>query len=585
MARLIPKEGPATDAHVLADGETLIGRRPDNDLDFADGTVSGLHAKIAKQGGDCYLEDLQSRNGTFVNGERISARVLLRQGDEVLFGAVAMQFEADLAEATAEVVSATPAPLASQAPPAAIPAPPPIGLPPQPSASAPDSGFNVDITEDDQLLSTVRGSVDGASRFGVLDAQPEAKLKAVLDISTSLAGTVDLQTMLPKILDTLFAVFPHADRGCVLLKDEATEKMIPRAFKHRRESEDATVRLSRAIVNKVLDEKAGVLSADATTDAQFSQSESIADLKIRSMMCVPMLGLDGEPRGIISIDSQSPLGQFKKEDLDLLMAVAGQAALSYETARLMQAYAEKQRQDSEMDIARDIQRALLPSELPRVDGYDFFASYDSAYAVGGDYYDSFLLPGDKICLSFGDVAGKGVPGALIMSRLSSCVDSIMQFSQDVAEAINAINNKMCHPSLEGRFVTYLLMIIDLKTHEFSCANAGHMSPSIRKPSGQIEEMDPDKVGPPIGVVDEYPYEADTRILEPGDTIVCVTDGVDEAMNAAGDLYTEERRIEFVRNGPANAAAMGQAMLADVRQHAAGHPQSDDIAIMTFGRTN
>jgi len=96
-------------------------------------------------------------------------------------------------------------------------------------------------------------------------------------------------------------------------------------------------------------------------------------------------------------------------------------------------------------------------------------------------------------------------------------------------------------------------------------------------------MDPDKVGPPIGVVEEYPYEVDSRILEPGDTVVVVTDGVDEAMNAAGDLYTTERMVEFVRNGPANAAELGKALLADVRQHAAGHPQSDDITIMTFGR--
>ena len=102
--------------------------------------------------------------------------------------------------------------------------------------------------------------------------------------------------------------------------------------------------------------------------------------------------------------------------------------------------------------------------------------------------------------------------------------------------------------------------------------------------GEIEELDPEKVGPPIAVVEEYPYEVDTRILEPGDTVVVVTDGVDEAMNPAGELYTEERRIEFLRNGPANAAEMGRALLDDVRRHASGHPQSDDITIMTFGRS-
>jgi serine phosphatase RsbU (regulator of sigma subunit) len=540
---------------------------------------------------------LQSRNGTFVNGQKIDGRIRLYHGDLVQFGDVPLTFEGDEVGPPAPDQGAgasapppeAPATAARTAPPAPLPgAGPSVPQPaatsrPLGGASAAEPTFNVDFTADEGAMSTIQGTVAGASRFGMLDAQPEAKLKAVLDISTSLAGTVDLQTMLPKILDTLFGVFTHADRGCILLKDEASGDMIPRAFKHRRESEDATVRLSRAVVSKVLDEKTGILSADAATDSQFSQSQSIADLRIRSMMCVPMLGLDGEPRGIISIDSQNPLGQFKKDDLDLLMAVAGQAALSYETARLMQVYAEKQQQDSEMAIARDVQRALLPPELPQTEAYNFFASYDAAYAVGGDYFDSFLLPGDKICLSFGDVAGKGVPGALIMSRLASCVQSTMQFSHEVGEAIGAINNHMCHASLAGRFVTYVLMIIDLKTHEMSVANGGHMSPLIRKADRTIEEMDPDKVGPPVGVVEDYPYEVDTRVLEPGDTVVVVTDGVDEAMNPAGDLYTTERMVEFVRNGPENAAQLGKALLADVRQHAAGHPQSDDITIMTFGR--
>jgi serine phosphatase RsbU (regulator of sigma subunit) len=110
-----------------------------------------------------------------------------------------------------------------------------------------------------------------------------------------------------------------------------------------------------------------------------------------------------------------------------------------------------------------------------------------------------------------------------------------------------------------------------------------MSPLIRKADRSIQEMDPEKVGPPIGVVEEYPYEVDTRVLEPGDTVVVVTDGVDEAMNSAGELYGTGRVVEFVRNGPAPAAELGRALLADVRRHAAGHPQSDDITIMTFGR--
>ena len=426
-------------------------------------------------------------------------------------------------------------------------------------------------------------SADNAGGFGVLDVQPEAKLKAVLEISRTLAGTVELEALLPKILDTLFEIFPHADRGCILLKDGTSGKMIPRAMKHRREGEDATVKLSRTIVSKVLDQKQGVLSADAASDSQFDASESISTLSIRSMMCVPMLSLDGDPMGLINIDTQNPLDQFKQEDLDLLMAVAGQAALSYESARLLVSYMQKQKQDNEMEIARGVQRALLPEKFPEVDGYEFYASYDSAQAVGGDYYDAMMLDDGKVCLSFGDVAGKGVPGALIMSRIASCVQNTMSFVHDVGDAIGPINHHMCANMVEGRFVTYLLATIDVEKHEIALVNAGHMSPMILKVDGTLEEFDEETIGLPVGVLDDYPYEVVKRVIEPGETVVFFTDGVDEAMNPEGELYTLERMREFIRESPRKADELGKALLTDVRKHANGRPQNDDITIMTFGR--
>ena len=99
--------------------------------------------------------------------------------------------------------------------------------------------------------------------------------KEYLEIARSLAGTVDLQALLPKILDTLFVIFPHADRGCILLKNETTGKMVPRCIKHRRSDDDESVKLSKTILNKVLQEKTGILSADAANDVRFNASESI----------------------------------------------------------------------------------------------------------------------------------------------------------------------------------------------------------------------------------------------------------------------------------------------------------------------
>jgi serine phosphatase RsbU (regulator of sigma subunit) len=576
MASLIVVDQGKKTPFELKPGPNLIGRHPDCAIPIVQASVSGKHAAIHGENGAFFLEDTGSRNGTFVNKQQIKTRVKLNHNDMIQFGDAVSKFEQPEA-------AVAPAPV--QAPRPAAPAP----IAPAPIAAA-SSAATVDdtllgrftLSEDSEEETNITGQMANQGRFGILDTNPEAKLRAVLEISNSLAGEVNLDVLLPKILDTLFSIFTYADRGCILLKD-AKGQMVPKAMRHRRQGEDATVRLSRTIINKVLKDKCGMMSADASMDDSFKGSESIADLKIRSMMCVPLLGLDSEPLGVLSIDSQNPLGQFGQDDLEILMTVAGQAALSYENARLMQSYAQKMKQDGELEIAKTVQRALLPTKFPQVEGYEFFASYDAAQAVGGDYFDVFPLPDGKVVLSFGDVAGKGVPGALIMSRMSSCVQSTIRHVKDLEEAICAINDHMCDSAVEGRFVTYVLAIVDPATHTFKISNAGHMSPIIRRASGEVEQFDQDLVGPPIGVVDGYPFETETKSLEPGDLIVLFTDGVDEALNYQDELYGGERLLEFVKNGPAKADELGKALLADVRRHANGRPQNDDITIMTFGR--
>jgi phosphoserine phosphatase RsbU/P len=557
MAKLVLLQGGEATPYPLTGPESVIGRHPECEVQLHSNMVSRKHARVLRDGDDYAIEDLGSGNGTYVNGRRIEGRTPLAHLDRIKLGPVLLRFE---------------------------------------SESGADSGssfdfrlsgtgqFVVDLAaEDREDHATIMGSAAQGSGFGMFDVQPEAKLKGVLEISRSLAGSTDVASLLPKILETLLRIFPKADRGCILLKDGESTKMRVAAQKNRREDLDESVRLSKTVLNRVLEEKAGILSADASTDSRFQASESISNLTIRSVMCVPMLGIDGQPMGVINLDSQNPVNQFKNDDLELLMAVAGQAALSYESTRLLVSHLEKQRQDSELSIATKVQEALLPQTMPEVDGYDFYASYHSALAVGGDYYNVIPLKNNKICIAFGDVAGKGVPGALVMSRLSSVVETTMAFTDDVAEAIESINNHMCSHAADGRFVTFILAVIDLDTHALSLVNAGHMSPVIRKPDGSVESFHEDQIGIPIGINEDFPYDVVTRTTEPGETLVIVTDGVDEAMNPRGELYTKERVIEFVKNGSPNAAELGIALLEDVRRHAAGRSQNDDITIMTFGR--
>jgi len=557
MAKLILLQGGAATPYTLTGVETTIGRLPECTIQVQSNMVSRQHAKLVQRDGAYVLEDLSSGNGSFVNGQQITEPTPLKHDDRVKIGPILFRFEGD--EATVDLKSSAQTLVGDQV-----------------------SSAQVDITGDDGS-STIMGSLDTVGGFGLLDVNPQAKLKAILEISRSLAGTVNVETLLPKILDTLFDIFPHADRGCILIQDEETASMVPRAIKHRRDDHDDSVKLSRTILNQVFDQKQAILSADAASDERFDASESISNLTIRSMMCAPLLSLSKEPLGVINIDTQNPLAQFKTEDLEIMVAVAGQAALSIESARLMSTFIEKQKQDSEMRIASNVQLALLPETMPEIPGYEFFASYEAAQAVGGDYYDVFPIADGKYCIAFGDVAGKGVPASLVMSRLSSVVRSTFQHVTDVATAIFQINDHMCAKAVEGRFVTFVAALLDPQAHSISVVNAGHMSPIFRKADGKIEEFDEDMVGIPLGVLEGFPYTSVDHQLSPGETVVLYTDGVSEAMNHQSELYGLDRLRKFIAQAPPHADELGKVVREDVKKHADGRPQNDDITMMLFGR--
>jgi phosphoserine phosphatase RsbU/P len=547
MARIVLLKDGQVFPHELKTFPARLGRHPDCDVQLDSNQVSRFHAQLVRVDDQILLEDLGSGNGSFLNGKQLEKNHSqpLKHGDRIKLGPIKLRFEDECGMTDT------------------------LGM-----------TFGIDLN--DGATSTIMGAAS-ARGYGLFEVRPEEKLKGILKINQSLAGMVEVQSIAPKILDTLFDIFPQADRGSILIRDEPGGRLVPYAQKRRSESDDESVRLSRTVLERVLKDRSGILSADAASDSRFSASESISSLTIHSMMCVPLLGREGEPFGVINLDSQNPMKRFTDEDLELLLAVASQAAHSYENARLMEAYLEKQKQDKEMRIASNVQKALLPETLPQIPGYRFFASYDAAQAVGGDYFDCFLIGKRKICISFGDVAGKGVPGALIMARMASVVQNTMSFTDDVKTAIQRINSHMCHSMVEGRFVTYILGVIDLKTHMITLANAGHMSPLIRRPDGEVEEFQDSSIGIPVGIIDDYPYEVTQRQIQPGEMFVLITDGVDEAMDPENRLYTKERVREFVRTGSSDPEKLGTALLADVRRHANGREQNDDITIMTFGR--
>ena len=520
---------------------TLIGRDPVCDVVVGTNQTSWRHAMIVHTAAGFAIEDLDSVNGTFVNGRRITERTRLHPNDRIDVCGLSAVFEGDAPAAT---------------PPAA------------------DMTIQVPMRMEGGLAAILSSlDVAGGMRFEI---KPEAKLRAVLEISRQLSTAIDLREVLPKILESLFAVFTQADRGFILLLDADTGQLVPRAVKQRRAGEVDRPAVSKSIVNQALSTGKALLSADAGADVRFDVSQSVRGLQICSMMCVPMLSQSGAGVGIIQLETRDRANAFREEDLDVLVCACTQAARAVELARLHQ-----DRRD--LEGATQIQKSFLPRGRPQVPGLSFFDYYASARTIGGDYYDYVPLPGNRLAVCVGDVSGKGVSAALLMARLSAAARFSLASEADPSTAMRQLNLTLTQTHNDDRFVTFVVALLDLDTFAMTLLNAGH-PPPLRRRKKIVEELGLEEVGLPLAVMDK-PYDAVTLPLEPGDVVVLYTDGISEARNPRGEMYGSDRLVALLKNGPEDVTILGEAILADVRRFADSRPMSDDLTLVCFGRAS
>ena len=344
--------------------------------------------------------------------------------------------------------------------------------------------------------------------------------------------------------------------------------------------------ISRSIVDHVLGQKKAVLSQDAGADKNLPTSASISDLKIRSVMCVPLLTPDNKAIGIIQLDT-SDRRQFNEDDLDVLAAVASQAAISIQNASMLESLLERERLNRDLRIAEQVQKRFLPQEVPTVAGYEFFAFYQPTYEVGGDYYDFVRLSDDRMALAVGDVSGKGVAAALMMAKFSG--DTRYSILTDTAPAPTAsrLNGLLCAAGIEDKFITLGLCVLDAPARKLTLTSAGHTPVIIRRTDGRAEEVGQAVSGLPLGIMEDSTYEQTEVQLDPGDVVVLYSDGVTDARSPADELYDSQsnhRLIKRVAQASGGPAAVGRAILQDIREFSAGHSQADDITLVCFGPT-
>lgn len=506
-----------------------IGRLPQNEIHLDDPLVSRKHAEIYRDQNGYWLRDLGSRNGTFLNGEPITAPTRLKPGDAVNAGNCLIVFEPPTQSLLKDRQENVPFSTMS------------LARPKVPKLKAPL-----------EMLTTV----SEIARRIVMDLPLEQTLQSILEICLERTA---------------------GQRAAILLVDEASN-LIPKAYLSKSPTRERFA-LSRSIARRAIAANEAVLIRDVAGEHDLKASESIANLKIRSAICTPLW--NGENTvGVLYIDTTQSDHQFDEVDLLFFSTLSGMIAEKIQNAMLAEIAKEKQRLDAELRIAAQIQRQLLPSSLPEIEGYDFAAFNRACTEIGGDYCDIFPID-DRITVAIADVAGKGIGAAMLMSNLQAAV-RIRSSASDTAELLSNLNRDLLPRVGEGRFITCFFMSLNPETGKIAYANAGHNPPIHIRSDGSIEDLKAS--GLPLGILPESSYEARETTLARGDIILLYSDGITECLNENDELYSEERLIKTLKQvSHLSVQEISRAILASLDEFRNNRPFSDDVTFVLLKR--
>ncbi len=502
---------------VLVDSTLVIGRTRDCDMVIDDSAASRRHVEIRARDGGFVWKDLGSTNGTLVNGKNMLGGSL-KDGDQIQIGETAFRFEVEHV--------------------------------PDAPGTPPDSRLFQETILDE---SVERGKPLEGDRKTAL-------LEAVYSVVNAIAQNYHPCHLLDQILETTMRAI-DGQRGAIFLAG-ATEELLPCpkcGQVHR--IVDGTIRpagldeiqVSSTVAHRVLRGGESVLYKDTDHDTELNASESILDLKLRSILCAPLRAKRGI-LGILYIDSDRTDRSYSEDDLLLAAAVGNSAGLALDNARMHQEILEKQRIEQEIDTAWSIQEGFLFKEWPENEKrFQVYGETRPAKRVGGDFYD-FVQPRENtVGLLIGDVSGKGVPAALTMAQLLAEFRLIAREEAAPSKVLEALNKELVARSRYGIFCTLCYLTLDLETGVVTAANAGH-HPILHIGHAAIGHRG-EATGPPVGVLNQAGWRDETFNVARGDSLLLYTDGIVEArsMSTRHEGDGESAIVEYDLDGLEKAA--------------------------------
>ena len=401
---------------------------------------------------------------------------------------------------------------------------------------------------------------------------------------------------LDEILDTIIRIMPilvGVERAALYRFDSSAEKFMPSQQYGLHEEDEAdfwarsfapgefalldSCRSAVGMLARPLNGLrglAGWLSADLSIEANLANSNAL-------LFAVPIAVKDAL-YGVMLIEEAAGGLRFRSRRLEIINGIAQQAALAIQNDLLQGEMVARERLETEVQLARQIQQTFIPDSLPQIEGWEFAARWRTARQVGGDFYDVFDLPNNRIGLFIADVADKGMPAALFMALTRTLVRAAVIESDSPAQAMKRVNDLLIPDTRQGMFVTAVYAVLDLDKNEFTYVNAGHNPPLWVRSDGTIERLTRTAVA--LGVLINDPVEQRTIHLENDDSLLLYTDGLTESFNNDGEFFGEARLNEAIlANHCSSAEELMDVVEKSLLDFVQDVPPADDLTMLVVRR--
>lgn len=396
------------------------------------------------------------------------------------------------------------------------------------------------------------------------------QLKTLFDIAQGLSATLESEKIIKLLTYALMGQMLVYHYAIVVYGDEGLQKYDGKGF-----SQDA--------LESLISTEPDILKFDSPTLIGKISNKKLSNklIKIGAQVIIPMRH-QNKFLGFILLGEKINKQQYSEIDLEFLATIVSQAIISMENARLFIETMEKQRIEQELQVAKTIQKKLLPREIVQIQGYDTWGINNSSKEVGGDYFDVIPVTSNRFALAIGDVSGKSVPAALIMANLQAGLRTIISENPHLDQVVGKLNNLIYQNTDPDKYVTFFVGILDSNSHEFTYVNAGHNPPLFIDSQNNFHLLE--EGGIILGMMPDFVYQVGKVKFQPDDLLVCYTDGVNEALNIEEEEFGEKRLQELIlKHRQLDSRQLSDKIIAEIYHFCEGAPQYDDITLLTARR--